>query len=661
MKATATRQMIIGSPAASVSAHPLKYSTISCSALRFLPATRVRAWRADHHHERGTLLFQARSLLLALLVLLTSVPPLLARHAVLASVLPSAARAGATWRPAHARIGALWAAAPPRRLDVVSVPATATVSQRVTAEIYQGVENGRAPRGGTLIWLNYGDGSYEDRYWPALYAREFHLQIRHLTLTAALAEAAGTIARARRITRYVVWDPALPATIDIASTIAGIDHVLAIDPADETTGLNLKGLGYQRVLDLRGRFHSRGQAYAWALAHLAADTTRQAIAIQGVGDHGEDGPSSGARDYAVAARLFQFSVPPADRLYDRVLAAFPPETVVFGYDPTNQNAFTYKDSVRGDVGLNTALARNLSCHSAFRPVLNDRQPNPDPATVQVNPTKVYLAFSISDGDAIGLNARFYTTHGGGDPARHEYPGLWRDPDRGRIPLGWGISSVLAQLQRGVLRELYAERTPNDYFVSWLPGGFYDYHALPAAVRPDVLAWNRATMEDAELRVGWTYDTDRGGHPVFSAAEAAAYVNSVDSLGWVQGYHDDAAYLHPTRFRDPLFVGRQPRPFLFNAVDAQADHPGNVEFKINRMTDLIARRPLFLTVNFVVWHVRTLADLLAIWHDLQRQHPGRYELVTPGQLMALQGHYLRHGGARVSPSPLYPAAYHVGHS
>ena len=450
------------------------------------------------------------------------------------------------------------------------------------------------------------------------------------------------------ITRYVVWDPALPATIDVAATIAGVDHVLAIAPADETAGLNLKGLGYHRFMDLRGRFHNRDDAYSWALTNLATATNHHAIAIQGVGDHGEDGPASGARDYAVAARVFQFSVPPADPLYDTILAAFPQETIVLGFDPTDAKTFTYKDSLRGDVGLNTALARNLSCHSAFKPPALARQPNPDPARVQPDPTKVYLAFSISDGDAVGLSARFYNNRG-----VESYTGLWRDVG--------GISPVMAQLQRGVLAQLYAERTPNDYFVSWLPGGYYNYNALPIAVRPDVLAWNHATMNDAGLRVGWTYDDNPVGGVTFTADEAAAYVNSSTSLGWVQGYHDDMAYLNAEHYRDPLFEGRDPRPFLFNAVDARGDEYEYTEFKINQMTDDIAQRPLFLPVNFVVWHVRTLGDLLHIWRDLQQQRPGRYALVTPGQLMALQTHYLIHGGVRVYEPRLYPRAHAVGYA
>jgi hypothetical protein len=456
----------------------------------------------------------------------------------------------------------------------------------------------------------------------------------------------------------VIWDPALPATINVASTIAGVDHVLAISPADETAGLNLKGLGYHLFMDLRGRFHTREEAYAWALTNLAPATNPHVIAMQGVRDHHDDRPDMGARDYAVAARLFQFSEPPADPFYDRILAAFPPETLVLGFDPSDEATFTYKVSLRGDVGINTALARNLSCHSGFQPPLTNMQPDPNPATVQVDPTKVYLAFTISDGDAVGLHARFYNNQA--DP---RYPGLWRDPARGTIPLGWSMSPVLAQIQRGVLRQLYAERTPNDYFVSFLPAGYYNYHALPTAVQPDVLAWNRAMMADAGLTVGTTYDFDQNGQPVFSAEAAAAFVNSIPSLGWIAGYADQTAYRDPEHYQAPLYEGRQPRPFLFSALDALANQSALTEFQINSLTDNVTQRPLFLPISFVIWSVPSLGDVVHIWQDLQRERPGRYALVTPGQLMAMQDQVLRQGGVRTYQPAYYAnaGARVVGHA
>ncbi len=681
---------------------------------------------------------------LGMLSLAGLVPNSAAASATLAppAISPAVARHAAPDNPAPpSGFPTLWAAQPPGHLAVITMPGLATASELVTAEIYQGIVNGRSARGGTLIWLNHGDGAYEDTYWPNYYATTYHVPMQQVPLTAALAMAAemptattvlttpiitptstssavglsptitatnvivspltdmtgtstitptptaiptimltpttrpsSTVAPAasallsstQPITRYVIWDPSLPATIDVASTIAAIDHVLAIAPSDESAGLNLKGLGYHLFIDLRGRFHSRNDAYTWALANLGAAANQHVIAIQGVGDHGENGPPSGARDYAVAIGAFQFSVPPADTLYDRILAAFPPETVVLGFDPTDQKTFTYKDSLRGDVGINTALARNLSAHSAFQPRQLAPQPDADPATLSPDPTKVYLAFTISDGDAIGLPARFYDSRGGPLTAASGYTGLWNDTNRGRIPLGWTISPAMAQFQRGALARLYAGRTPNDYFVSWLPGGYYNYHAMPPTAQHDVLAWDRSLMADAGLRVGWTYDHDAQGHPVFSSSEGAAYVNAIPSLGWIQGYHDDQAYLNADRYNQPLFEGRTPRPILFNAVDARGDEPEYTEFKINQITDNITQRPLFLSANFVIWHVRTLGDLIQIWHDLQAQRPGLYALVTPGQLMALQTAYFTRGGVRAYQPALYsttagPGAGAVGTS
>lgn len=640
-----------------------------------------------------------------------------------------------------APLSGLWTAATPARFYVVQAPPTATNDQRITAAIAQGIVNAESPRSGALIWLNQGDGAYEDAYWPDVYSSTYHIPYHSVSLAqflATLPQPTATVApppsptptatatpitststpiatpitstptpiatpvtpaatftptptatmlltptptgttqalpslplRAtdvpsptsaltqpvtatialsltNPITRYVIWDPTLPQTIDIASTLAGIYHVLAIAPQDENAGLDLHGLGYTRWLDLRAAFATRAAAIAWALHYLAPYANPHIIATLGVGDHGEDAPQAQGRDYAVAARAFQFSVAPASALYDQVIQSFPAETAVMGFDPSNQFTFTYKDSQRGDVGVNTELSRNLSFHSAFHPTLRLPASPPPPLT---DPHTVYIALTVSDGDSVGLASRFYNNAG-----NRAYGGLWNDPARGQIPLGWSVSPLMTQLQGEVLRQLYAQRTPNDDFVSWLPGGYYNYSALPTPVQADVLAWNRADMAAAGLRVGWLYDHNAQGAPMFSYPEANAFATAIPAtVGWVQGYGGQQPYVNPERYTYPLLAGTPARPVLSTALDALVDEPNFTIFKINRLTDTLPARPLFLMVNCVVWHIPSLGALVHLAHDLQSSRPGRYVFVTPTQLLGMANQSLT-DGTRVYQPKLYP--YH----
>jgi hypothetical protein len=90
----------------------------------------------------------------------------------------------------------------------------------------------------------------------------------------------------------VLYDPASPYLLDLATTAAGLRD-LVISDVD---------LGLPTLFDLRQRFHSAKEAYDWAIANLLPECDRSAAALLP--------PNSLAmRDLAIARRLFTSRCP----------------------------------------------------------------------------------------------------------------------------------------------------------------------------------------------------------------------------------------------------------------------------------------------------------------------------------------------------------------
>src|SRR5207245_3939193 len=74
----------------------------------------------------------------------------------------------------------------------------------------------------------------------------------------------------------VVFDPAVPATINVATTLAGLEGGVVASPG---LAARLEGAPYRLTVldDLRGRFQSALDAYAWQFHNLWRDTTHRML------------------------------------------------------------------------------------------------------------------------------------------------------------------------------------------------------------------------------------------------------------------------------------------------------------------------------------------------------------------------------------------------
>ncbi len=402
-------------------------------------------------------------------------------------------------------------AAMPSTLMVVDLNG-ASLNTQVAVAIMQGVVNARLKEGGeglyVLIPSNYVGGvafQGADAMWIDIYTKRYGIQTKTGTPTDA-----ATLAKAAGINEYVIWDPNVPATINVANTLAWLHGTLAVSPDDATSvfkgtigllvgGLNLAGRGFKPFLDLRTLdFSDADAAYGWALRHLGQQVPKS-LALLSVGDLPND-PTEGVirwtpRDYAVVAHAFTWigdltsgTVTPSI-LGDMFHLVAGQKATTFGWT-NNESAQTILCSSHGVnfVGADTPglSAENLSVHSAIRTTAKQKNP---PAAPELDSSGVYAGIVITDGDNISVLIDF-----------HE--GRWVDPKRGTVPVGWSMQGMAPSWTPGIARHYFDTATSNDEFVSWLPFGYPDLASFVGQPTwPEYTASVRAAMYEANLHVG----------------------------------------------------------------------------------------------------------------------------------------------------------------
>jgi hypothetical protein len=218
----------------------------------------------------------------------------------------------------------------------------------------------------------------------------------------------------------VLYDPASPFLLDLATTAAGLRD-LVISDVD---------LGLPTLFDLRQRFHSAREAYEWAIANLLPECDRSAAALL-------PPDSLVMRDLAIARRLFTFSPPDSaqDEAFQSVLFHLPPGAAVYGSATPEARAQLSRSShflVPAGRAGNLSFLSSLEAGQAQHQYLSYLE--------AIAPRYLTLIFDCSDLDFC-LN---------------EMPRLWQAPQRGALPLGWAIPAALAEVAAPAAHRYYAD-------------------------------------------------------------------------------------------------------------------------------------------------------------------------------------------------------------
>lgn len=349
----------------------------------------------------------------------------------------------------------------------------------------------------------------------------------------------------------VVYDNSLDTLANVAITYAGIEDLI---PADPELAKELSNrFGWKVVHDLRNRWKTRLEAYTWAYENLFPRCEKFALMHYNSGFRDPQPDPLGMSfevyktghgvDYAVQFKMFNWHVPtePTDgekALAERIMESVPFHTPIFGRSSTQdcfpEPAFVSWVARFANLHIPAGMG-NISVLSGARVPAELLRQKELPVR-DSGPDKVYVAFTISEKDNLEHVI-------GGGPPWHRlgmetddpYKIWWNDPWRGRVPVGWPLGPLVADLAPTTLAHFMTTATENDYFLAALSGLCLsdpeNYGTAYPQMR-DKLLDEYADLTGAYMRqLGWTQM-----QPVGAPGILRCFVRRIPELtGIMEGY------------------------------------------------------------------------------------------------------------------------------
>jgi hypothetical protein len=425
----------------------------------------------------------------------------------------------------------------------------------------------------------------------------------------------------------IVYDPALIDTVNVATTLAGQRDGIVVSPSQvqelETT------FKLPVLVDLGTyKWRSRLQAYHWAQQNLLAGASSRLVA--GLAPN----TMTGLRSFLVATRTFVYWLDSRKygpdfsdgflserHLMRQILASFSPGMLHLGWFIDESSGVNLTSQAAMGV-LASDYCINLEVWSAVRP--------PVPAVVQpaltvdapAAPQKVYLSFTISDGD----NLQY---------CQHRMLRLWRDQVRGSLPIGWTIPPALQEAAPALAAYYVSSASANDELIAGPSGASYMFPShWPAEQLTPFLQRTGLLMQAMGLTTLEVLDTgfwQSSGLPLLSNIRLTGmsftdrecqrrYVQELTSFG-LRGMLSGAGVVTSSWKKVdgiPLYRNLGLASSAANAIKL-----------IKAATLLHKNRPLFLNIYMLAWTI-TLADLKLLY-DLLGEG---YEAVLPCTLLAM---------------------------
>jgi hypothetical protein len=274
--------------------------------------------------------------------------------------------------------------------------------------------------------------------------------------------------------------------ISAAATLAGLKTAVPLKPAQYKRWQNA-GVDLPVAADLRDAYPSQGslldrrlRAHRWAIDNLLPRVAKDGAVSRVKLYHKSAHDTITDVDQAIQQRWFVYDLnhraqahypnreidnPPDKPLLDQILSALDDWSPVFGWGRPGENDFIRALSRHKLINIgggvpNGSFFRQLPPESkGWRQTLTHAQP----ADVTVD-KKVYVTFMVNEGET--LKAAYSQL----------IDGSWLQPERGQIPINWGISAYLVKHFPGLMEYYYKTRTKNDYFFS--SGSGWGYTHIP---------------------------------------------------------------------------------------------------------------------------------------------------------------------------------------
>ncbi len=349
-------------------------------------------------------------------------------------------------------------------LRILSLPSNAQSDEEVSLASLQGLINDPRPRlyveatAGDVFWSQHAlPGAKEEPLTvPATVSGACGVQPTTLVLVSVRLLCTVLRTFPGVVRGLVIDNPNLPATIDVATTLAGQDHAMVVTPEQasffEGAPFHLKVLANLNTEN----WTSNIEAYTWEFDHLWAKADHRLLFSL------DPTISLNLREYAAATDGFVFWLHPSENpdraLLEKILAAAVPDTPVLGWW-TNEPAGVALASQYQHVTVATDFMDNLSVFGAFPPPTQLKQTAPAPLP-KLAP-RVYYSVQFSDGD----NLQYM---------EHRLRQIWEDPNRATVPASYTVQPWATEMAPTILEYYYHTATTDNLFVTGPSGPGYFY-------------------------------------------------------------------------------------------------------------------------------------------------------------------------------------------
>lgn len=453
----------------------------------------------------------------------------------------------------------------PEKILAIQIPRKFDWHEKICLTSFQGLINRNETRIYLLpsrlhqFWLDYYHDKFDVEFEPVHDPYECMAQFKD------------------EIDGYIVYDPKMPHSINLATVMGSLQNALTVHPNQEQ---QLKNIGFKPLDDLRGRWTNYFEAYEWGLQELQPRCNPKIIANLCV--HHPHWPTSTVtnRDYIMAHKIFAFDLSTSERdkadysLVKKIYNAYDPGAVVLGWHCVRdkEHEAIAASSAAGHYAICSLNTLNMTVHSSVR--LKNRQPFTQrsiPRNSLKLENKVYIAFMATDGDAAWFMQNLIKKD-------------WANPSHGRFKYNWGFLPLAYQLMPGTVQYYLENMTPSDYFVAGPTGATYTYpHLHPDPV--PFLKMSQYFMHQCGLKT--VHITNWNDRNWWQEAEVPGFRELLEQhlphcVGYVRGMGESA-------FEKHYIAGG--KPFIFCG---EGLHRGDdIYLTLKNFINACPNRPLFV--------------------------------------------------------------------
>jgi hypothetical protein len=471
----------------------------------------------------------------------------------------------------------------------------------------------------------YLDWRNNDLFWLREVLGHIPSKISALTGEAILYDLLRTYRD--RIEGYVIYNPACIDSANVATMIAAQRNGFVVSPT--RADILLKQEPDLPIIDdlRKHNWVSRSHVYHWALKNLFADATPRLIA----GLNPQTG--MGIRPYLAATKAFIYWLNPLDILPKKsegwlperyvlssILRACPPGTTHLGWFPQEGSGV----SLTSRNAIPVVASDYFSNLETWSGVADEQTslPHTHQNTQLVPQQKVYVSFTMSEGD----NLQYI---------QERMIRIWRDPQRGTIPIGWPMALILEQAAPAMWHYYTRTASENDEFLAGPSGLAYSYPSKwPRSKLTSYLRQTGQAMQRMHLNVLEILDSNFWLHPflIHRAIKKGSGMVLINK----QLQYCFAHELQPFGLKGILSGAGLDQASWSESENIPIVQNVGVVSSINQAVTMIrqatnAQRPYFINVYVLAWQMGP-AEL----KEVAKQLGSDYEIVTPGTLVSMLG-------------------------